>query len=252
MVGGTTQSTGTMSLRNSADAEVDYYLWPGLTTSQKGSFTYKDWNGNSQWYLVKDASNNWELNSATGGLDSFKAYQSTNTGDTYIDASNSTGHVRFNYETGSGAETDIYSGSSTNLDAAFLAPNAIKFPGLAASSGDFCLQIDNSGYITNTGSPCGTGSGGGGGSGTINSGTSGQIAYYTTSGTVIGGTSAVPLSIGRDGRNHAGRSSGERCQRPEYRAERLSFKVESRTRCDEPNLWCGRRLRGQRINCVLH
>ena len=198
LVGGTTQSTGTMSLRNSADAEVDYYLWPGLTTSQKGSFTYKDWNGNSQWYLVKDASNNWELNSATGGLDSFKAYQSTNTGDTYIDASNSTGHVRFNYETGSGAETDIYSGSSTSLDAAFLAPNAIKFPGLAASSGDFCLQVDNSGYITNTGSPCGTGSGGGG-SGTINSGSSGQIAYYTTSGTVIGGTSAVPLASGGTG-----------------------------------------------------
>jgi Pectate lyase superfamily protein len=146
LVGGTTQSAGTLSLRNSADAEVDYYLWPGLTTSQKGSFTYKDWNGNSQWYLVKDASNNWALNSATGGLDSFKAYQSTNTGDTYIDASNSTGHVRFNYETGSGTETDIYSGSSTNLDAAFLAPNAIKFPGLAASSGDFCLQIDDSGW----------------------------------------------------------------------------------------------------------
>ncbi len=199
LVGGTTQSTGTMSLRNSADAEVDYYLWPGLTTSQKGSFTYKDWNGNSQWYLVKDASNNWELNSATGGLDSFKAYQSTNTGDTYIDASNSTGHVRLNYETGSGAETDIYSGSSTNLDAAFLAPNAIKFPGLAASSGDFCLQVDNSGYITNTGSPCGTGSGSGGGSGTINSGSLGQIAYYTTSGTVIGGTSAVPLASGGTG-----------------------------------------------------
>jgi hypothetical protein len=55
-VGGTTQSTGTMTVRNNADTEVDYYLWPGLTTSQKGSFTYKDWNGNSQWYLVKDAS----------------------------------------------------------------------------------------------------------------------------------------------------------------------------------------------------
>ena len=31
-----------MTVRNNADAEVDYYLWPGLTTSQKGSFTYKD------------------------------------------------------------------------------------------------------------------------------------------------------------------------------------------------------------------
>ncbi len=118
-----------MTVRNNADAEVDYYLWPGLTTSQKGSFTYKDWNGNSQWYMVKDASNNWALNSATGGLDSFKAYQSTNSGDTYINASNSTGHIRLNYESGSGAETDIYSGSSANLDAAFLGPNAHQVSG---------------------------------------------------------------------------------------------------------------------------
>ena len=123
-VGGTSQSTGTMTVRNNADAEVDYYLWPGLTTSQKGSYTYKDWNGNSQWYMVKDASNNWALNSAVGGLDSFKAYQSTNSGDTYIDASNATGHIRLNYESGSGAETDIYSGSSANLVAAFLGRRA--------------------------------------------------------------------------------------------------------------------------------
>ena len=38
--------------------------------------------------MVKDANNNWALNSASGGLDSFKAYQSTNSGDTYVNASN--------------------------------------------------------------------------------------------------------------------------------------------------------------------
>ena len=43
MVGGTSQSAGTMTVRNNAVAEVDYYLWPGPTTGQKGSFTYKDW-----------------------------------------------------------------------------------------------------------------------------------------------------------------------------------------------------------------
>jgi hypothetical protein len=32
-------------------------------------------------------------------------------------------------------------------------------PSLAASSGHFCLQADTSGYVTNTGSACGTGSG---------------------------------------------------------------------------------------------
>ena len=203
LVGGTSQSTGTMTVRNNADAEVDYYLWPGLTTSQKGSYTYKDWNGNSQWYMVKDASNNWALNSATGGLDSFKAYQNTNSGDTYINASNSTGHIRLNYETGSGAETDIYSGSSTNLDAAFLGPTSIKFPGLAATSGRFCLQVDTSGYMTNTGAACGTGSGSGGSSGTINSGNSGQIAYYAANGTTIGGMNAVPVTAGGTGATSA-------------------------------------------------
>ncbi len=202
-VGGTTQSVGSITARNSADAEIGFYLWPGLTTSQKGTLTYKDWNGASQWYLVKDASNNWAINSAIGGLDSFKAYQNTNSGDTYIDTSNSTGHIRLNYESGSGAETDIYSGSSSILDAAFVAPNAIKFPGLASSSGDFCLQIDNSGYITNTGSPCGSGSGSGGVNGTINSASSGQIAYYMGNGTALGGMNAVPLTGGGTGATSA-------------------------------------------------
>jgi hypothetical protein len=160
LVGGTAQSAGTMTVRNNADAEVDYYLWPGLTASQKGSYTYKDWNGNSQWYMVKDASNNWALNSATGGLDSFKAYQSTNSGDTYIDASNSSGVVRINYETGSGTGFNIYGGGSSTLYASFTGTTAIKFPGLAASSGYNCLQIDNSGFITNTGSGCFSGGGG--------------------------------------------------------------------------------------------
>jgi hypothetical protein len=202
MVGGTSQSTGTMTVRNNADAEVDYYLWPGLTTSQKGSYTYKDWNGNSQWYMVKDASNNWALNSAVGGLDSFKAYQSTNSGDTYIDTSNSTGHIRLNYESGSGAETDIYSGSSSSLVAAFLGPTSVKFPGLAATSGHFCLQVDSSGYITNTGSACGSGSGGSG-SGTVNSGNTGQIAYYNANGTTVSGETAVPLTSGGTGATSA-------------------------------------------------
>jgi len=120
-----------MTVRNNADAEVDYYLWPGLTKSQKGSFTYKDWNGNSQWYMVKDANNNWALNSATGGLDSIKAYQSTNSGDTYINASNSTGVVRVNYETGAGSAFNVYGGNSGTLYASLSGPTSIN--GFAAS-----------------------------------------------------------------------------------------------------------------------
>jgi len=200
LVGGTAQSTGTLTVRNNTDAEVDYYLWPGLTASQKGSFTYKDWNGNSQWYMVKDNLNNWALNSAVGNLDSFKAYQSTNSGDTYINASNATGHIRLNYETGAGAETDIYSGSSANLVAAFLGTTAIKFPGLAAGSGHYCMQVDTSGYITNTGTACGAG---GSTNGTVNSGTVGQIAYYNTNGAVVSGTATVPVAAGGTGASTA-------------------------------------------------
>ena len=198
-VGGTSQSTGTMTVRNNADAEVDYYLWPGLTGSQKGSYTYKDYNGNSQWYMVKDANNNWALNSATGGLDSFKAYQSTNSGDTYINAANGSGVVRVNYESGAGSAFNVYGGGSSNLYASFSGSTSIKFPGLSASSGHNCMQIDSSGYITNTGAACGTGSG----SGTVSSGSSGQIAYYTGNGTAVSGLSAVPLSAGGTGASTA-------------------------------------------------
>jgi len=195
-VNGTSQSNGTMTVRNSADAEVDYYLWPGKTASQKGSFTYKDWNGNSQWYMVKDASNNWALNSALGGLDSLKAYQSTNSGDTYINASNGTGAVRVNYESGSGTAFKVYGGNSSTVYASFTGAGSIAFPGLASGAGHSCLQVDTSGYVTNTGSECGIGSGGGG---TVSSSSSGYIAYYTGNGSSIGGMSSVPVTAGGTG-----------------------------------------------------
>jgi hypothetical protein len=180
-VGGTTTFAGTPTVKNQADAEIDATLWAGLTASQKESFIYKDWNGNSQWFMVKDASNNWALNSAAGGLDSFKAYQSTNSGDTYVNASNSSGTVRVNYETGAGTGFKVYGGNSSSLYASFTGTNSIQFPGLAAGSGHNCLQIDNSGYITNTGSTCGSG----GTSGTINTGTISAFAYYPGSGTTL-------------------------------------------------------------------
>lgn len=195
-VGGTSTFAGSTTVRNQADAEIDAFLWAGATTNQKESFIYKDYTGASQWYMVKDANNNWALNSATGGLDSFKAYQSTNSGDTYINASNPTGVVRVNYEAGSGAGFSVYGGASSTLYASFTGAAAIKFPGLAAGSGYNCLQIDASGYLSNTGSACGSGSGG---SGTVSSGNAGQIAYYAANGTSIAGMSTVPVSAGGTG-----------------------------------------------------
>jgi hypothetical protein len=198
-VSGTSTLIGTPTVKNQMDAEIDSILWAGLTQSQKESLIYKDWNGNSQWYMEKDASNNWELNSATGGLDSFKAYQSTNSGDTYLNASNASGVVRVNYEAGAGTGFNIYGGGSSNLYASFTGTAAIKFPGLAAGSGHDCLQIDNSGYITNTGTSCGSGTG----NGTVSTGNTGQIAYYTASGTAVAGMNTVPVVSGGTGASTA-------------------------------------------------
>src|SRR5205814_2862975 len=192
-VGGVSTFTSSTTVKNQADAEIDSVLWAGSTANQKESYIYKDYAGASQWYMVKDGSNNWALNSAVGGLDSFKAYQSNNSGDTYVNASNAAGHIRLNYETGAGAETDIYSGSSSSLVAAFLGTTAIKFPGLASPNGHNCLQIDNSGYISNTGTACGTGTGLGG---TVSAGNSGQVAYYAGNGTMIAGTNSVGVAAG--------------------------------------------------------
>ena len=192
-VGGATTFVGSPTVRNSADSEIDMTLWAGATAAQKEAFIYKDYSGASQWYMLKDASNNWVLNSAVGGVDSIKAYQSTNSGDTYIDASNTSGAVRVNYESGSGTAFNVYGGNTSTLYASFAGTALIKFPGLAATSGKYCLQIDNSGYISNTGATCSTGVG------TVSSGTSGQIAYYTGSGSVIAGESSVPVTSGGTG-----------------------------------------------------
>ncbi len=194
-VSGASTFLNSTTVKNQADAEIDAFLWAGATAPQKESVIYKDWNGNSQWYLVKDASNNWALNSAVGGVDSFKAYQSTNGGDTYIDAANNTGVVRVNYEPGSGSAFNVYGGSSGNLYASFNGTTGIKFPGLAAGSGHSCVQIDNTGYLSNTGSACAGSS--------VGTGTSGQIAYYPGNGSTLAGMSAIPIGSGGTGSTSA-------------------------------------------------
>ncbi len=190
-VSGASTFLNSTTVKNQADAEVDAFLWAGATAPQKESVIYKDWNGNSQWYLVKDTSNNWALNSAVGGVDSLKAYQSTNSGDTYLDAANNTGVVRVNYEPGSGSAFNVYGGSSGNLYASFNGTTGIKFPGLAAGSGKNCVQIDNSGYLSNTGLACAGSS--------VGAGTSGQFAYYPGNGSTLAGMSAIPIGSGGTG-----------------------------------------------------
>ena len=108
---GETVFQSSAEVRNGVDAESDFSLWSGLTTAQKESLTYKDWNGSSQWYMEKDQYDNWVLNSAVDNLDHFKAYQN---GDDYIDAAGSGSQVRINYESGSGSGFAVYGGNSFN------------------------------------------------------------------------------------------------------------------------------------------
>ncbi|QEL14802.1 beta strand repeat-containing protein [Limnoglobus roseus] len=51
-----------------------------------------------------------------------------------------------------------------------------------------CLQVNSSGVVSGTGSTCGAG---GGGSGTVNSGTANQLAFYSSTGTAVSGTSDI-------------------------------------------------------------
>ncbi len=65
-------------------------------------------------------------------------------------------------------------------------------------SGRNCLQIDNSGYISNSGSGCGSSQ-----NGIVNTGNAGQVAYYTGNGNVIAGMNAVAVSAGGTGASTA-------------------------------------------------
>ena len=180
---------GSVKVFNSTDAEIDYILQAGLTTSQKESLIYKDYNGNSQWYILKDASNNYMIQSATGGLDALKAYQSTNSGDLYLDTSNTSGAIRLNYEAGSGSSTVIYAGG-TNQIAAFTGTTAIRFPGLASSTQSSIPRLDASGYLTNSNVGITSGSGGPGG------GCTAPAIYFNTGGTSGGNNNIYVCSAG--------------------------------------------------------
>jgi len=196
-VGGPSTFTGSTIVKNQADAEIDATLWAGLTVGQKESFIYKDWNGNSQWYMEKDASNNWELNSATDSLDHFKAYQ---TGDDYINAGG-TGAVRINNETNSGTGGFIvYSGGTSPSQMFSVGASGYTKLSSLVGTGHRCVYADAFGGLNAESSDCGSSVGG---SGTVSTANAGQIAYYTANGTTVGGLSTVPLTAGGTGASTA-------------------------------------------------
>ncbi len=137
-VGGVTTAVGSVTVKNQANVEIDSTLWAGLTTAQKESFIYKDWNGNSQWYLVKDLANNWALNSAIDGTDHLKAYQN---GETMLN-SNGTAAVTVNREASGGTGgLVVYSGGATPIQVAKVdAAGNITNAGTQVSTGNVTVQ----------------------------------------------------------------------------------------------------------------
>jgi hypothetical protein len=190
-VGGASTFISSTEVKNQLDAEIDSTLQAGLTGSQKESFTFRDYNGSGQWYMEKDQYDNWTLNSAVDNLDHFKAYQN---GDDYIDAAGSGSQVRVNYETGAGTGFTVYGGNSSTVYFSLTAANSVKLPGLAAGSGHNCLQIDTSGWVTNTGAACGTGSA----SGTVTSvglTETDSSSYFTITSSPITGSGNLGLKL---------------------------------------------------------
>jgi hypothetical protein len=86
----------------------------------------------------------------------------------------------------------VYLGGSTQ--------NLGNGPLIALATGTFtaghCRQTDAFGNEVDSGAPCGGASGGGGGgSGTVTSGTAGQLAYYSTTGTAVAGLGTANNSV---------------------------------------------------------
>ncbi len=175
-------------------------------TRKSRSFT-RTGGGNSQWYMVKDANNNWALNSATGDWTASRLTRAA-----IAEIPTSTLRILQAWFASimnrAAAEERISMGKLEQPDCGFLRHDG-DFVSRARSKqrpGTACT-IDNSGYISNTGSACGTGSGGT--NGTVNSGNAGQVAYYAANGTVINGMSALPITARRHRHNHSTRGTGQ-------------------------------------------
>lgn len=172
---GQTNFSGNVVLKNNADTENDYVLQAGATAAQNESFTFKDYTGTSRWYLENNAANQFKINNATGGLDPFRAYDSTGTGDVYIGTTNSGGTLRFNNQAGQGSAIRFYTGgSSPQVEAYFGGTSTIQFPGMASTGYPGLLQADNSGYLAQTNKNIS--------SGTVTSTGGTYVTYYFTYG----------------------------------------------------------------------
>lgn len=147
----------TFTLANNAAATDYLIIQPGTSgTAEIGAVEFASATGSAEWEMRDDAAYNFHLHN-TGGtsqLDVLVGYvnQSTNlnsqqTYPVYINGSTNAGTGGAVIESG---------GSSPIIWMSVTGSTTIKIPGLLASSGHYGLQIDTSGYVTNTGAAPGT------------------------------------------------------------------------------------------------
>jgi hypothetical protein len=78
-------------------------------------------------------------------------------------------------------------GTTSPAAGAFTTLSASSTLTTAITGSTQCLQVNSAGIVAGTGSTCGSGSS----SGTVNSGTSGQLAYYSATGTAVSGQTTL-------------------------------------------------------------
>jgi hypothetical protein len=161
--------------------------------------------GQLNWYQGSTATWSWECQYTagctlqdTGATTPGRVFKANANGQTDIDSQGTSTLTVNNTSTGGTGGFTVYGGGASYYNTAVFAiqPNGTggayyKFPTIASSSGEGCAQLDDSGYLSNTGNPCGTGSG----SGTVTSvGLSGPSIFDFT-GTPVTGSGTLNINL---------------------------------------------------------
>jgi hypothetical protein len=152
------------------------------------------WVGSAeQWRINGASASAWALNDLTTGTSTprlrFFADSSTD-----IDAMGAGTITINNTSTGGTGGLEVYGGGPTYYNDLIFwtaqngAGTGIYYlPGIKSSGYPYCVQVDNSGYLSNTNSPCGTGSG----SGSVTSVGLGLPAQFNVTGSPVTGSGTL-------------------------------------------------------------
>jgi hypothetical protein len=167
------------------------------STDQYGNLNF--WStGSENWEIEANSAASLTIQDASATTPA-RVFKANANGSTDVD-SQATAAVTVNNTSTSGTGgLTVYGGGTTYYNTAVfnIQPNGsggayYKFPTIKAATGHYCAQLDDSGYLTNTGSPCGTSSS----NGSVTSVALSAPSGFTVSGSPV--TSSGTLAIGAD------------------------------------------------------